>query len=143
MLGHVKTTRTTSPEALDPHELDSLRRAIHARIASLREEIRATLIRNDAEHYLQVADQVRDLEAESFADLVVDVALAEVERDLEELRALERALRRLDAGSYGICEVCERRIAFERLQAAPEAVRCVDCQTIYERTHFQKYGHTL
>lgn len=143
MLGAVKTTRTPAPEALDTHELDSLRRAIHARIASLREEIRATLIRNDAEHYLQVADQVRDLEAESFADLVVDVGLAEVERDLVELRSLERALRRLDDGSYGVCEVCERAIGFERLQAAPAAVRCVDCQTIYERTHFQQYGHTL
>jgi RNA polymerase-binding transcription factor DksA len=39
--------------------------------------------------------------------------------------------------------VCGRAIDLRRLEAAPEALRCIDCQTLYERTHFQKYGHTL
>jgi DnaK suppressor protein len=120
-----------------------LHRTMLARVASLRDDIRGTLVRNHSEQFLQVAEQIRDLEAESFADLVVDLGLAEVDRDLAELRALERALLRIGEGAYGVCQVCERPIDYERLQAAPAAPRCVDCQTLYERTHFQKYGHTL
>jgi RNA polymerase-binding transcription factor DksA len=29
------------------------------------------------------------------------------------------------------------------LQLTPQALRCIDCQTVFERTHFQKTGHTL
>lgn len=38
------------------------------------------------------------------------------------------ALERLDAGTYGQCVDCGRTIPDERLDARPEAARCVDCQ---------------
>ena len=129
--------------ALDAKQMDTLRAAMHDRARQLREEIRQTLLKSDAEQYLQIANDVRDLEDESFADLVVDVSLAEIDRDLEELRAIDAALLRMSAGTYGRCDVCDRPIEWKRLQAAPEALRCIDCQTLYERTHFQKFGHTL
>jgi DnaK suppressor protein len=128
---------------LDAKALETLRQSMQSRLAALREEIRATLIRNDAEQYLEVADEVRDLGAEAFATLIVDVGLADVERDLIEVRALEQALRRLEQGNYGTCEACGRPIGYERLKAEPSAVRCVECQRLYEKTHFQKYGRTL
>ena len=113
------------------------------RARDLREEIRATLAKSDNENYLNVANEVRDLEDESFADLVVDVNLAEIDRDLTELRAVEAALRALREGRYGICEDCARPIDLERLQVAPQATRCINCQTTWERTHWQRIGHTL
>ena len=109
----------------------------------LREEIRQTLLKSDSEQYLQIADAVRNLEDESFADLMVDVSLAEIDRDLEELRAIDAAMLRIGDGTYGLCEVCERTIEPRRLEVAPQAQRCIDCQTLYERTHFQRTGHTL
>jgi DnaK suppressor protein len=136
-------TRTTRSENVDAGQIDSLRAAMLARARQLREEIRQALLRNDSEHYVQVADAVRDLEDESFADLVVDVGLAEIDRDLDELRAIDAALLRVNDGSYGLCEVCDRPIEQRRLQVAPEARRCIDCQTLFERTHFQKTGRTL
>lgn len=126
-----------------PLPVESLRAAMRARQAELREDIRQTLVKGDSEHYLQIADSVRDLEDESFADLMVDVSLAEIDRDLEELRAIDAALLRMADGTYGSCDVCSRPIEYKRLEAAPEVARCIDCQTLYERTHFQKYGHTL
>jgi DnaK suppressor protein len=61
--------------------------------------------------------------------------LADADREeasLEVLRAqLERvrsALGRLDAGTYGRCVECGRDQPEERLEARPEAERCVDCQ---------------
>jgi DnaK suppressor protein len=124
-------------------QLEQLRAALRERQAGLREEIRQALIRSDSEHFLQIADSVRDLEDESFADLVVDVGLAEIDRDLEELRAIDAALLRVADGSYGFCAACDKPIDLKRLNIAPASLRCIDCQTLFERTHFQRTGHTL
>ena len=128
---------------LQNEQLESLQAAMRARQVQLREEIRQALIKADSEHYLQVADSVRELEDESFADLIVDVGLAEIDRDLDELRAIDAALVRVADGSYGVCEACDKPIDLRRLNLTPQALRCIDCQTIFERTHFQKTGHTL
>jgi DnaK suppressor protein len=128
---------------LDSRQIETLHAAMQERARQLREEIREALLKGESEHFAQIANDVRDLEDESFADLIVDVGLAEIDRDVTELRGLDQALLRLKAGSYGLCEVCERPIEFARLQAAPGAPRCIECQTLYERTHFQRYGHTL
>jgi RNA polymerase-binding protein DksA len=131
------------PRNLQNKQVESLRAAMRARQVQLREEIRQALIKSDSEHYLQIADSVRDLEDESFADLIVDVGLAEIDRDLDELRAIDAALLRVADGSYGVCAVCDRPIDLKRLNLTPHALRCIDCQTVFERTHFQKTGHTL
>ena len=128
---------------LDARQIEELRSAMRKRAGELREEIRRALVKSDSEQYAQIANEVRDLEDESFADLIVDVNLAEIDRDLAELRAVELALQRIDAGSYGRCEHCGQSIEFHRLQAALSATRCYDCQSSFERTHFQQIGHTL
>jgi DnaK suppressor protein len=43
------------------------------------------------------------------------------------LREIEAALARLDAGEYGVCERCGRRIAAARLEARPTARTCLAC----------------
>ena len=128
---------------LQNKQLESLQTAMRARQVQLREEIRQALIKSDSEHYLQIADSVRELEDESFADLIVDVGLVEIDRDLDELRAIDAALLRMAEGSYGVCEACDKPIDVKRLNLTPQALRCIDCQTIFERTHFQKTGRTL
>ena len=136
-------TATITLDELDRRQVETLRAAMLQRARQLREEIRETLLKSDSEQYRQVADDVRNLEDESFADLIVDVSLAEIDRDLEELRAIEAALLRIADGTYGTCAVCERAIDVRRLEAAPHAERCLDCQTVYERTHYSRKGSTL
>ena len=50
---------------------------------------------------------------------------------LEETRlqvdVLDKALARVEDGSYGVCEVCGQDIAPERLAARPAATRCITC----------------
>jgi DnaK suppressor protein len=48
--------------------------------------------------------------------------------EMELLRDLESALRRIDAGSFGICQGCEEPIAAKRLDAIPWARFCIPCQ---------------
>jgi len=43
----------------------------------------------------------------------------------EQLRDVERALAKLDDGSYGRCEVCHEPIAAARLEAMPTATTCI------------------
>jgi RNA polymerase-binding protein DksA len=46
------------------------------------------------------------------------------------LRRIEAALRRIESGTYGICERCGKEIGEERLAARPWASLCVDCQRL-------------
>jgi RNA polymerase-binding transcription factor DksA len=45
----------------------------------------------------------------------------------EHLAEIEAALARLDAGTYGTCEVCGEQIPSERLEVRPVARTCVRC----------------
>ena len=46
---------------------------------------------------------------------------------------IDRALARMEAGAYGICERCGNKIAVARLEALPYAALCIDCKSRAER----------
>ena len=88
----------------------------------------------------QIQDLVqRPADAEDYAtaDVLMDLNLAEIDRDVKELRAVEYALARLKRGEYGICQSCGRQIDPARLDALPYAVLCIDCQARAERNRQQ------
>jgi DnaK suppressor protein len=49
------------------------------------------------------------------------------------LIALEEALRRIDKGTYGVCDECGEKIPPRRLEAFLAARTCVKCQSRLER----------
>lgn len=62
-------------------------------------------------------------------------ALSDADREAAAIDALAKqrsqlneALARIDAGSYGKCVDCGAALPEERLEARPEAARCVTCQ---------------
>ena len=46
---------------------------------------------------------------------------------------IDRALSRMDAGTYGLCINCGQAINHERLEALPHAVDCLECRRKAER----------
>ena len=108
---------------------------LRQRWCELRDDTRETLQRADNEGYADIAGRVNDLEDQSLADLLVDVNLAEITRDVQEIRAVERALKRIALGTYGTCVSCGQPIERERLEAYPTANRCAACQRAYEHDH--------
>jgi DnaK suppressor protein len=51
-----------------------------------------------------------------------------VAQEIEPLKTrIERALAKIDDGSYGTCDSCGKPIAEGRLKAAPESALCIDC----------------
>jgi DnaK suppressor protein len=43
------------------------------------------------------------------------------------LERTERALAKIDEGTYGLCDACRKPIARKRLQALPDVVLCIEC----------------
>jgi len=49
------------------------------------------------------------------------------------IAAIDAALGRIEAGTYGQCERCGQPIAEERLEALPWATKCIECKRLEER----------
>ena len=49
-------------------------------------------------------------------------------RDRNELKLIEETLFRINNGSYGDCDSCEKKITLKRLQIMPLATLCIECQ---------------
>jgi DnaK suppressor protein len=58
---------------------------------------------------------------------------AELRYIIDRRAQLERALERLNSGTYGVCESCGNAIPAERLELFPAATHCVACKQIAER----------
>ena len=99
----------------------------------------------DAIEYLHAENprSLKDETQESTADNhLADTATVTLDREidytLEEnsehvLKAIDKALAKIGAGTFGICETCGQPIAEERLMAIPYATQCIDCKRREER----------
>ncbi len=63
-----------------------------------------------------------------------DFALSLLSQEQDALYEIEEALKRIDAGTYGVCEMSGKPILPARLEALPFARLTVQCQTEFERT---------
>ncbi|MCE9611359.1 MAG: TraR/DksA C4-type zinc finger protein [Chthoniobacter sp.] len=63
-----------------------------------------------------------------------DFALSLLSQEQDALYEIEEALKRLDLGTYGICEMSNKPIAHARLEALPFARLTVECQAQLEKT---------
>ena len=62
-----------------------------------------------------------------------DFALSLLSKEQDALYEIDEALKRLDGGTYGICEMCSKPIPQARLEALPFARFTIECQQQYEK----------
>jgi len=62
------------------------------------------------------------------------VESAIVSQQTQELREIDITLGKISNGDYGICEMCEDPIGFQRLKVKPHAIYCIDCREIVEKS---------
>ena len=62
-----------------------------------------------------------------------DYAMRDLERSSSRLTEVRAALRRIDAGTFGICAGCEQDISLKRLAAVPWTSFCIVCQEAADR----------
>ncbi len=54
------------------------------------------------------------------------------ERERKLIKKIDKAIERIDSGSYGICEACGQEITIRRLEARPVTTLCIECKTEQE-----------
>jgi RNA polymerase-binding transcription factor DksA len=62
-----------------------------------------------------------------------DFALSLLSQEQDALYEIEEALKRIEAGTYGVCEMSGQPIPVNRLEAIPFARFTVDCQSRFEK----------
>ncbi|MFG2792361.1 TraR/DksA family transcriptional regulator [Streptomyces sp. NPDC048419] len=118
-----------------PKEVEEARAELHAEATRLNEEITSSenavagLMRDSG-------DGAGDDQADTGTKNITrehELALAANAREM--LEQTGRALQRLDAGTYGLCENCGNPIGKARMQAFPRATLCVECKQKQERRY--------
>lgn len=73
--------------------------------------------------------------AESSSDSFTSEVIAM--QQANELKEIENALKAIEEGTYGTCDMCDELIAIGRLKAKPFAKYCTACREIYEEENRQ------
>jgi DnaK suppressor protein len=126
------------------------KKARHARLRKTLQETRRVLwdelrqeISQLGDDYRYEFDQAMDSGDRSVLDVMQSVGIKLVDIRQSQLAALAQAERKLNEGTYGVCELCGEEIAEERLLALPFAVHCLDCAERLEKERVQGRGPTL
>ena len=130
------------PELTDK-QIQTLRQHMLDRQRVLVEEVREQRSQTAEDGNGGALGGVGDAGDESVLRMVTDLHLQEAGRDVEELRDIDAALERIEAGEYGQCEQCGNDIGHARLEVQPTATRCIECQSQFEKTYAQKNTPTL
>ena len=113
---------------------EALQSALGARAELLRTDVAEEL---DHDGTRALANHSEETDDDAIVDLEASLDVARLSREVLELREIERALGRLHTPDYGQCADCAEDIPFVRLQANPMALRCIGCQSAFERSHAQ------
>lgn len=108
---------------MTPTQLASIRSIIETRI----EEIETFLAQDDPESKPVAPDVAIGRLSRLDSMQAQQMNLAQQRRLREELEHLHSAQERMDKGTYGTCAYCLSPIAYERLEAMPDAVVCISC----------------
>ena len=123
---------------LTDRQIDKLKKSMLERQRVLTEEVSAQRAQTAEEGNEAAIGGPGDAGDESVVRMVTDLHLQEAGRDLEELHDIEAALQRIEDGTYGECDECGCEIDYARLEVQPAALRCIDCQANFEKTHAHK-----
>ena len=107
-----------------------------------RERIAAAIAYLHEENPRNIDDEVGEIAGRGTDNHPADMATITFDRELDEgleegaqqtLEQINRALGKLDDGSYGTCERCGKPIGEERLRARPWATLCIEDQRLADR----------
>src|SRR5690606_37927497 len=107
---------------MDINQLQQLRCILEEELATLQEYFIEDQPLVETEIYAgdsHPADAATDL-----TTIVTEKTLSELKED--EIENIQTALNAMDEGTYGECIVCGKEIPFERLEAVPTALTCID-----------------
>jgi DnaK suppressor protein len=126
----MSTTSATSSKALTKKELKKFQELLEEKRKAVLERARQMLsVENMALDTNDLPDEM-DLASSEYLQSF-EFRLRGREKSL--LSKLDLALKKIDDGSFGICEICEEPIGKKRLEARPETTLCIKCKEDQER----------
>ncbi len=122
---------------MGPEELQSWK----DKLFQERDDINGTLQQQKATTASTSVESTGDLSshASHMADQGTDTMEREkaflfISQKRQRLEEVDEALARIEAGTFGVCEVCQQNIPQRRLERMPTASLCVPCKEIQEKT---------
>ncbi len=122
---------------------ENLRKILQKERERLRHALHTELAEKLGEGHSNQFNDALDTGDLSFVDLLESVGVKIIDIRQEELSRLVEAERKLDDGSYGLCDVCGSEISEQRLSAIPFAIHCVRCAERMEGREVRGKGPTL
>ena len=123
--------------AMKPDELESYRQTLESLRARLRgdlDQLTDEAFQGDggeaSSNLSNVSAAVADVGTENYDQ---EFMLSLIENEQETLGQISEAMSRIDAGTYGQCEVCHNAVAKPRLQALPYTRYCIECAREMEK----------
>jgi RNA polymerase-binding protein DksA len=119
------------PGPLTLEQRQALRQLLNERLSALRRELAAAVRPSPAEDSPHLSNAHGDAD-DAVADLELDIDVAELDRDAQELAAVSAAIERIDSTVFGLCAECGEPIGWERLKAVPHTRNCIGCEARVE-----------
>jgi DnaK suppressor protein len=113
---------------LTSSDLAELESALLAARAEHLQRVQREFSGSDGEATRTILNHFADGDSRAASALLNDEELALLRHDLDQLAAIDDALKRIDYGTGGVCIACGADIALDRLRAEPTAKACFDCQ---------------
>lgn len=118
---------------LNQQQIDHLSGLMNKRWTREFSEIRSLLAGMDEERErIALGERDADTSDEALLDTLSAIDEALVQQNLQDVRDIAMARRRIETGTYGKCTDCGSDVGYERLLAYPTAKRCIDCQREHE-----------
>ena len=114
---------------LTQSQLDAFQNKLLDRRVQIEKNLTGTTLELDQMRLQELNDE-GDFAAAA-AETVVDSAILVQQR--KELNEIELALDKIKQGTFGICEMCEEPIGYERLEVKNFARFCITCREINEK----------
>jgi DnaK suppressor protein len=132
-----KTIKKTVGKKAKKDKNDELRKLLLGRRRKILDEARAEISKFLKGDTKQLVDTAIDDGDWSFIDMAKGIDLKKLSNQKDTLNKIDEALRKIDEGTYGLCEDCEIEISEERLKIIPFALLCVECKE--QREKFEEF----
>jgi len=119
---------------MNKKSLDKFKKLLTAERDNLIRKANDTLSRDAALDPNEMPDEIDQASAEYEQSFIFRIR----DREKYYLSKVQKALGKIDAGSFGICEACEEPVALKRMEARPVTTLCIRCkeeQEMEERSY--------
>nr|HDN01066.1 RNA polymerase-binding protein DksA [Deltaproteobacteria bacterium] len=113
---------------MEKEQLEYFRTLLQKKLDDLLDEADRTLeeMTDMNNHFPDPTDR-----ASAESDRSFELRIRDRERKL--IKKIDKALERIENGTYGICEDCGGEIGIKRLTARPVTTRCIECKSKQEK----------